>query len=220
VPVAVEGVHHSFGETHVLAGVSLGLEAGSHAAIMGPSGAGKSTLLGLIGGLERLQSGSIAVGDKQLERLAGRELARYRRDVVGFVFQHFGLLDGLSALENVELAMALARVPGGQRAERAHRLLDLVGLGERAGNRPEQLSGGERQRVAIARALANRPRLLLADEPTGNLDEDTAAQVLDLLDAVRRDQGCTLIVVTHNPEVAARAGVQLRLRRGRLLLTS
>ncbi|MBO0687233.1 MAG: ATP-binding cassette domain-containing protein, partial [Candidatus Dormibacteraeota bacterium] len=139
------------------------------------------------------------------------------RRTVGFVFQHFGLLEALSARENVELAMALAGVPPAERRHRAGELLERVGLADRAGHRPAALSGGERQRVAIARAVANRPALLLADEPTGNLDEDTADQVLDLLSQVRAETGCTMIVVTHNPEVANRADSRVRLSRGRLV---
>jgi putative ABC transport system ATP-binding protein len=157
------------------------------------------------------------VGDHLVQRLRGRELATYRRRIVGFVFQHFGLLEALTASENVELAMAFGGLPRAARRRRAGDLLERVGLAERAAHVPAALSGGERQRVAIARAIANRPALLLADEPTGNLDEDTAGQVLDLLSDVRRETGCTMIVVTHNPEVAARADRRVRLSRGRLV---
>lgn len=215
--MTLEEVRHHYGSLWVLADVDLNLEAGEHLAVMGPSGAGKSTLLALIGGLDAVQAGSIRVGDQLVERLRGAELAAYRRRTVGFVFQHFGLLEALSARENVELAMALAGVPPAERRHRAGELLERVGLADRAGHRPAALSGGERQRVAIARAVANRPALLLADEPTGNLDEDTADQVLDLLSQVRAETGCTMIVVTHNPEVANRADSRVRLSRGRLV---
>jgi putative ABC transport system ATP-binding protein len=218
VAVVLDGLCHRYGSLRVLADVDLGLDAGDHLAVMGPSGAGKSTLLALLGGLDVVQAGSIQVGDQLVERLRGRQLADYRRRRVGFVFQHFGLLEALTARENVELAMALAGLSRPARRRRAGDLLDRVGLAERAAHVPAALSGGERQRVAIARAIANRPALLLADEPTGNLDEDTACQVLDLLSEVRDETGCTMIVVTHNPEVARRADRRVRLSRGRLVL--
>ncbi|MDQ6774054.1 MAG: ABC transporter ATP-binding protein [Candidatus Dormibacteraeota bacterium] len=214
--MAVEAVSHSYGQTAVLAGVDLEVAASERVAIMGPSGAGKSTLLALIGGLDLIQAGSIRVGGRPLEGLRGRALAEHRRRTVGFVFQNSGLLDGLTAAENVELAMALAGVPRAERRRRAFELLDRVRLGRRATHRPGELSGGERQRVAIARSLANGPLLVLADEPTGNLDEDTADQVLDLLDEVHAGSGCTFVVVTHNPDVARRADRRVRLSRGRL----
>jgi putative ABC transport system ATP-binding protein len=217
VPVILEELRHRYGPLWVLADVNLRLEAGEHLAVMGPSGSGKSTLLALIGGLDLIQSGSVQVGEQQVERLRGGELAAYRRRTVGFVFQHFGLLEALSARENVELAMALAGVPPPDRRRRADELLGRVGLADRATHAPGALSGGERQRVAIARAIANRPALLLADEPTGNLDEDTADHVLELLSEVREETGCTMIVVTHNPEVAHRADSRVRLSRGRLV---
>ena len=217
VPVILDGLCHRYGSLGVLADVGLVLGPGDHLAVTGPSGAGKSTLLALVGGLDVVQEGSIRVGDQCVERLRGRELADYRRRTVGFVFQHFGLLEALTARENVELAMALAGLSRAARRRRASDLLERVGLAERAPHVPAALSGGERQRVAIARAIANRPALLLADEPTGNLDEDTAWQVLELLSEVREETGCTMIVVTHNPEVARRADRRVRLSRGRLV---
>ena len=217
VPVIVDGLCHRYGPLGVLADVALDLDPGEHLAVTGPSGAGKSTLLALVGGLDGIQAGSIQVGEQLVDRLRGAELADYRRRTVGFVFQHFGLLEALTARENVELAMALAGQSRPARRRRATDLLERVGLEERAAHRPAALSGGERQRVAIARAIANRPALLLADEPTGNLDEDTAWQVLQLLSEVRAETGCTMIVVTHNPEVARRADRRVRLSRGRLI---
>src|SRR4051794_24042151 len=173
VPITVRGLSHRYvtasGGLTVLAGLDLDVPAGSHVSLTGPSGSGKSTLLSLLGGLERPQGGTVVVGDHDLSTLAGDGLAAYRRTTVGFVFQHFGLLDTLTAAENVELALTLAGVRGGRRSRRAAELLDAVGLGARARHQPSQLSGGERQRVAIARALANEPQLVLADEPTGNL---------------------------------------------------
>jgi putative ABC transport system ATP-binding protein len=220
VAVVARGLAHRYGRgraaVEVLRDVDLDVPAGAHVALRGPSGAGKSTLLCLLGGLEPLQRGALSIGGADLHSLRGSGLAAFRRTTVGFVFQHFGLVDMLSARENVMLALALARMPGARRRQRADELLDAVGLADRAAHRPPNLSGGERQRVAIARALANAPRLLLADEPTGNLDEASTERVLDLLDAVRRERGCTLLVVTHEPAVAERADTVLRLRDGRI----
>ncbi|MEO8475641.1 MAG: ABC transporter ATP-binding protein [Actinomycetota bacterium] len=219
VAVRTRGVRHTYeissGSLVVLRGVDLDLEASGYAALTGPSGAGKSTFLSLLGGLDALQEGAIDVGGHSLASLRGDDLAAYRRETVGFVFQHYGLVPVLSALENVELALALSGTGRAARRRRAADLLDAVGLSARADHRPSALSGGERQRVAIARAMANRPRLLLADEPTGNLDEDAAAQVLDLLESLRDELGCTLLVVTHNHAVAQRADRVLRLAAGR-----
>jgi putative ABC transport system ATP-binding protein len=218
VAVRARGLVHTYGRgaraVPVLRGVDLDLEPGSHVALQGPSGAGKSTLLSLLGWLEPPAGGELRVGDVDLRGLRGGRLAAYRREVVGFVFQHFGLVEVLSARENVMLAMSLAGIPPGQRRRRADDMLGAVGLAGRADHRPGQLSGGEQQRVAIARALANQPRLLLADEPTGNLDEESTGLVLDLLHEVVTERGCTLVVVTHNPRVAAWAGVRLQLRDG------
>jgi len=187
---------------------------------VGPSGAGKTTLLSIIGGLERPQAGSAVVHGHDLSNLDGDDLAAFRRDTVGFVFQHFGLLDALTAIENVELALTLDRADRRTRRRRANELLDAVGLGARADHRPVELSGGERQRVAIARALTNRPRLLLADEPTGNLDERAARDVIELLEAGRATVGYTLIVVTHNAVLAGRAEQRLAITDGHLAATS
>jgi putative ABC transport system ATP-binding protein len=217
--IRVRGLFHAYGEAGrlpVLRGVDLEVEAGGYLAITGVSGAGKSTLLALLGGLESVQSGLVMVGGRNLASLNGRELAHFRRDVIGFVFQDFGLLGMLTALENVEMALSLAGVSRAERRRRAAELLAEVGLAGRASHRPTALSGGELQRVAIARALANRPQLVLADEPTGNLDEDSAIRVLELLERLRAERGCTLVVVTHNHELAERAGRRVRLTRGTL----
>jgi len=192
------------------------VEPGGYAAVTGVSGAGKSTLLAILGGLEQVQGGSVVVAGEDVARLQGRELARFRRERIGFVFQDFGLLTMLTARENVEVALALAGVPRRDRQANADRLLAEVGLTDRATHRPARLSGGELQRVAMARALANHPQVVLADEPTGNLDEGSAGRVMDLLERLRQERGCTLVVVTHNPELAARAERRLRLSRGRL----
>ena len=215
--VRLRDVSHRYGHVTVLDGLDLDLRAGGYLALMGASGAGKSTALALIGGLDRAQRGQVVVGGQDLGRLSGDALAAYRRRTIGFVFQHFGLLDTLTARENVELAMALDGVAREERQRRAGELLAAVRLGDRGEHRPSQLSGGERQRVAIARALANRPRLLLADEPTGNLDANAAELVLDLLDRLRTEHGCSLLVVTHNPLVARRADESCELVAGRLL---
>jgi putative ABC transport system ATP-binding protein len=195
--------------------IDLEIPASGYVALTGPSEAGKTTLLSLIGGLEPPQSGELCIGDLNLRELHGDHLAAYRRATIGFVFQHFGLLDLLSAYENIELAASLSRSKG--RQQHALQLLDDVGLRDRAEHRPGQLSGGERQRVAIARALVNDPSVILADEPTGNLDAASGMRVLDLLERLRAERGCTLLVVTHNDAVAQRAGQRYRLDAGRLV---
>jgi putative ABC transport system ATP-binding protein len=221
VAVQVRGLAHTYagpeGPLSVLARLDLAVPPSGYCALGGPSGSGKTTLLALLGGLERPQEGTVCVGGIDLAGLSGDDLAAYRRSTVGFVFQDFGLLETLSARENVELAGALDRAPPSARRRKADELLAAVGLAERAQHRPAQLSGGERQRVAMARALMNRPRLLLADEPTGNLDEDTALGVISLLEDLHREWGCTLILVTHNQTLAARAPLRKQLRRGQVV---
>jgi putative ABC transport system ATP-binding protein len=216
--VAVRGLTHRFetpnGTLTVLDALDLSVDAGGYVALTGRSGAGKSTLLSVLGGLERPQRGQVSVGGHDLDSLRGDGLAAFRRTTVGFVFQHFGLLGALTASENVELALTLAGRARNRRRKRAAELLDAVGLADRSRHRPMALSGGELQRVAIARALANEPRLVLADEPTGNLDEDSTDRVLDLLESVTAARGCTLIVVTHNRAVASRARARHRLDGG------
>ena len=218
--IVVRGLSHAFrapeGTLHVLRDVSLDVPAGDYVTITGSSGAGKSTLLSVLGGLDAPQAGTVEVGGTNLHDLRGDGLAAYRRSTVGFVFQHFGLVETLTALENVELAAALAGMGRGARRRSAQRLLEAVGLADRAAHRPARLSGGERQRVAIARSLVNTPRLVLADEPTGNLDEESAVGVISLLERVHRELGGTLVVVTHNRLLAARAPRRLRLRDGSL----
>lgn len=219
--IRLEGINHWYGSgrTHVqaLCDIALDIPAGGYVALTGPSGAGKSTLLSLVGGLERPQSGRLRVGDQDLARLDSDRLAAYRRTTVGFVFQHFGLLDLLSARENIELAESLSAIPAKLRRAHADELLSEVGLTDRAHHRPGELSGGEGQRVAIARALVNDPGLILADEPTGNLDAGSAMRILDLLESVHVERGCTLVVVTHNEAVAQRADRRYRMEAGRVL---
>ncbi len=219
VAITLRGLSHTYrtsdGPLTVLGGLDLDVADGGYAAVTGPSGAGKTTLLSLLGGLEQPQQGRIEVGGLDLTVLSGDGLAAYRRATVGFVFQHFGLLETLTAAQNVELAGTLNGASPAERRARALDLLDAVGLRERAGHRPSRLSGGERQRVAIARALVNEPKLLLADEPTGNLDDDSAAMVIELLEAVRHQHRCTLVLVTHHRDLAARAEQHVALDRGR-----
>jgi putative ABC transport system ATP-binding protein len=218
--VDVNGLSHRYVRRErtlfVLRDVNLLMEKGSYVSLVGSSGSGKSTLLSLLGGLERPQSGKLVVAGANLASLNGDELAHFRRTVIGFVFQHFGLLEALTALENVELALMLNGIGHSVRTRRAMRLLGDVGLGDRTSHRPHELSGGERQRVAIARAIANEPLLILADEPTGNLDGEAAASVAQLLSSLRRERGCTLLVVTHNPAIAAHADRHFALVDGHL----
>jgi predicted ABC-type transport system involved in lysophospholipase L1 biosynthesis ATPase subunit len=203
---------------HALRGVSLEVRRGERVALLGKSGSGKSTLLNVLGGLDRPTSGSVHVIGRDLARLSARELARHRLTTVGMIFQSFNLIPSRTALENVELPMVFAgRAPRDRRAA-ARRALEAVGLGHRLGHRPAELSGGEHQRVAIARALVNQPELLLADEPTGNLDSATAAEIIDLLTGHLRAHGTTLVLVTHDEELARRCADRiLRMMDGRLL---
>jgi len=200
---------------HALKGVSLEAQAGEYLAIVGPSGSGKSTLLQLIGGIDSPSFGEVAILGTPLNPLSERELTRLRLTRLGFIFQRFHLLPVLTARENVELPMAEAGMPRHERQARALELLDYVGLKHRAGHRATQLSGGEMQRVAIARALANRPVLLLADEPTGELDAATGEEILTLFSRINAD-GTTLIVVTHDERLAAQAGRVIHMLDGRI----
>ncbi len=198
---------------HALVDVTESIAAGEHVAIMGPSGSGKSTLLHLIGCLDRPTSGSYRFEEREVSRLSETELDQLRRERFGFIFQAFHLVPRLDARSNVELPMVFAGIARAERRERARRALEAVGLAARAQHRPNQLSGGERQRLAIARALAMEPRVLLADEPTGNLDSRSGRVVLDLLDRLHAD-GLTVLVVTHDPHVARRAERALILADG------
>jgi len=201
-------------ELVVVDAVDLAVVPGEFLAILGPSGSGKSTLLGLAAGLDRPTAGEVRIDGRPIQDLSEGELARLRRGRVGFVFQSFQLLANLTALENVLLPLELAGAAAP--LERARRMLAEVGLAEREHHYPAQLSGGEQQRVALARAFATGPDLLLADEPTGNLDGATGARVLELLARLRREHGTTMLLVTHDPEVAARADRRIHLRDGRI----
>lgn len=204
------------GPVTALRDVTMRVEAGEYVAIAGPSGCGKSTLLHVIGCVDTPTSGQVWIDGREVAALSDADRSRIRLTRIGFVFQRFFLLPMLSALENVELPQAEAGVGRRERRDRARELLDFVGLAQRADHRPAQLSGGEMQRVAIARALANRPRLVLADEPTGELDQATGQAIAGLFDRLHRD-GTAVVVVTHDPGIAARAQRTLTMRDGRLL---
>jgi putative ABC transport system ATP-binding protein len=199
--------------TTALKDVSIDIPQGSFTCIVGPSGHGKSTLMHLIGGLDRPSNGKVYIGNSEISRMTNNELASLRGKRVGFVFQFFNLLQGLTATENIEIALMLAGIPEHKQRVRAEELLAVVGLTEKAGSKPGQLSGGQQQRVAIARALANDPDILLMDEPTGNLDSVAEVEVLDLLQELHR-QGKTVVIVTHSDEVAKRADRIVRVKDG------
>jgi len=203
-------------EVRALDDVSEHVAPGEHVAIMGPSGSGKSTLLNVIGCLDRPTAGRYVLDGREVSGLDDAELTLVRRQVIGFVFQSFHLVPRLTAAENVELPMVFAGIPRDERRARVTAGLQAIGLAPRMDHRPDQLSGGERQRVAIARAMVMRPRLLLADEPTGNLDSRSGQQVLELLDRLNAD-GLTLVVVTHDANVARRAGRVILMRDGRIV---
>ena len=204
------------GPVVALRSVSIAVEAGEYVAITGPSGCVKSTLLHLVGCVDTPTSGSLLFDQRDIAHLSEAERGRLRLTRIGFVFQRFFLLPMLSAAENIELPQAEARVPAGERRARTRELLEYVGLADRADHLPSQLSGGEMQRVAIARALANRPALLVADEPTGELDDDTGEHIAGLFDRVN-GHGTAVLVVTHNPALAARASRRLSMKSGRLV---
>src|SRR5271165_1447798 len=198
--------HYPMGDSLIRAvdGVSLSIEPGEFVALLGQSGSGKSTLLNLIAGLDRPTSGSVMVHGRDLAKMSSEELARYRRNDVGMVFQAFHLIPSMTITENVELPMRFAEVESTERAQRSRESLERVGLGNRLEHRPSQLSGGEQQRVSLARALANRPSLLLADEPTGNLDSRTGEDILNLIRDISLSLGMTVVIVTHERALAER----------------
>lgn len=220
-PLEARGLEKRFpvgdgSELHVLQGVSLLLAPGEAVAIVGASGAGKSTLLHLLGALDRPTAGEVLLGGNRVSGLTDEELAAARNHHVGFVFQFHHLLREFTALENVMMPALVGGVPFGQARERARNLLHAVGVEGRAGHKPRQLSGGEQQRVAVARALVNDPLVLLADEPSGNLDSASSERLHDLLFRLREEQGLSMVIVTHNPELAGRADRELVMADGRL----
>jgi putative ABC transport system ATP-binding protein len=203
-------------QIEVLHGIDMDIAAGEFLALMGPSGSGKTTLLNLIGGLDAPSGGTISVGGQRIDQLSENALARWRSAHVGFVFQFYNLLATLSARRNVELPLLLTRLSGPQRRQRADIALQLVGLADRAAHKPAELSGGQQQRVAIARAIVSDPELLVCDEPTGDLDRQSAAEVLTLLQQLNREHGKTIIIVTHDPKAAEFARRTVYLDKGTL----
>ncbi|MHA1227145.1 MAG: ABC transporter ATP-binding protein [Candidatus Hodarchaeales archaeon] len=203
-------------KVEALRGINMEIERGEFVSIMGPSGCGKTTLLNIIGSLDAPTSGKVILEGQEISRAKEKELTKIRRTLVGFVFQFYNLLPVLSALENVELPMLIAGVPKDQRTERALDLLEKVNLLDRKDHKPDELSGGERQRVAIARALANRPSILLADEPTGDLDTESGLAVLELLKEVNKKENQTLILVTHDASIAHHSDRIIHIKDGRI----
>ena len=201
---------------HVLDNLSLTVAAGAFEAFMGPSGSGKSTLLNLIAGIDRASTGSVMVAGHELTRLSDSELAKFRSTTLGFIFQQYNLLPVLTALENVELPLLLTKLGSADRKKRAQTALRVVGLDDRSGHYPRQLSGGQEQRVAIARAIVNDPQIIVADEPTGDLDRKSADDILTLLGKLNTELGKTILMVTHDPAAAERASLVHRLNKGQL----
>jgi putative ABC transport system ATP-binding protein len=217
--IRIEGVHKNYvlgvETVRALRGVDLMVERGDYVAIMGPSGSGKSTLMNVIGCLDTATEGEYWLNGHAVSRLEDDELAHIRNREIGFVFQTFNLLPRATSLHNVELPLVYAGVPAAERKKRAEELLDMVGLGDRMLHKPSELSGGQRQRVAIARSLANRPAILLADEPTGNLDSQTSAEIMQVFEQLQKE-GQTIIVVTHEPDIAKHAHRTVVLRDGKI----
>ena len=201
-------------EVVALRGINLRIENGEFVAIMGPSGSGKSTLLYLIGCLDKPTKGKVVIDGCDTSKLGDRELTELRRDKIGFIFQQYYLIPTLTALENVELPMVFKRIPKAERIKRAEKLLEIVGLGDKKDRKPKELSGGEQQRVAIARALANRPTILLCDEPTGNLDTKSGKVVMDIIKKLNVEEGVTVVLVTHDPSLKVYADRVVSIRDG------
>jgi putative ABC transport system ATP-binding protein len=218
--VRVRGVtkHYKRGSetVHVLENLDLDVAKGEFLALMGPSGSGKSTLLNLIGGLDRPTSGTIEVAGERLDTLSDSRLARWRSEHIGFIFQMYNLLPVLTAARNVELPLLLTKLGRAERQKRVSTALQLVGLADRAKHKPRELSGGQEQRVGIARAIVTDPTILLCDEPTGDLDRKSGDEILDLLSALNRDHGKTIVMVTHDPHAAQRASRTVHLEKGLL----
>ncbi len=219
--VSLKGVVKSYKRgkqrVEVLHNLSLDIESGDFLALMGPSGSGKTTLLNLVGGLDKPTAGEVSVGGERLDRMSGGRLARWRSNHVGFIFQFYNLMPTLSAEKNVELPLLLTNLSGSQRKQNVRAALELVGLTDRRRHKPSELSGGQQQRVAIARAIVADPTLLVCDEPTGDLDRETAEEILGLLQLLNREQGKTIIMVTHDPKAAEFASHILHLDKGALV---
>lgn len=219
-PLTAHGLTKTYGTgpaaVHALQGLDLTVDAGAFVVVSGRSGSGKTTLLNCLSGLDRPDTGTVHFGDTEVTALDDAALRDLRRDTIGFVFQSFGLLPLLTARENIGVPLRLRRAPGTTREEQVDELLDLVGLGNRGEQRPGELSGGEQQRVAIARALVAQPELLIADEPTGQLDSQTGRQIIDLLQAVTHERGTTTVIASHDPGLISRADLHVHLLDGRL----
>jgi len=219
--IALRGVNKTFSRgkerLEVLNDLDLDIPKGSFEALMGPSGSGKTTLLNLIAGLDRPTKGSVEVGGKDIAKLGDSELSRWRSQNIGFIFQHFNLIPVLTALENVELPLLLTNLASAERKKRATTALRVVGLEDRMGHRPNQLSGGQEQRVGIARAIVHDPTIVVADEPTGELDRQSADEILGLLDKLNKDFDKTILMVTHDPAAAERASIIRKLDKGQLV---
>ena len=214
---SIQRVFRVGGQTvHALDDVSLEVENGDYLAVMGPSGSGKSTLLNILGLLDRPTAGRYLLDGRDVTTLSDEEQASVRRDKVGFVFQSYHLVSRLTAAENVELPLVLAGIAPAERKAKVAAMLDALQLGDRAEHRPDQLSGGQRQRVAIARAMTMDPTMILADEPTGNLDRASGSEVVDILETLNRERGITLIVVTHDPKLGSRARCRIAMVDGRI----
>jgi putative ABC transport system ATP-binding protein len=211
--------HRGSEEIHVLAGLNLEVPKGEFLALMGPSGSGKSTLLNLIGGLDRATRGSVEIGGERIDQMSGRQLAAWRARHVGLVFQFYNLLPVLSAERNVELPLLLTHLSKAERRKHVEAALKIVGLLHRGGHYPRTLSGGEQQRTGIARAIVTDPTILLCDEPTGDLDRKSGDEILSLLQALNREQGKTIVMVTHDPHASARATRTVYLDKGQLSTT-
>jgi len=218
VEIDVRDVHKVYRrdaqEIPVLSGLSLDIQKGDYVALMGPSGSGKTTLLNLIGGIDQPTRGSIFVGGTDIAQLRGAALAKWRSRHIGFIFQLYNLIPVLNALQNVELPLLLVKMSGAERKKRAKTALELVGLGDRLTHFPRQLSGGQEQRVAIARAIVSDPEVLLADEPTGDLDRKSGQEILDLLERLNQEFQKTIVMVTHDPHAAERAHRMVHLDKG------
>ncbi len=215
---SVSKTYHAHGvQVHALTDINLHIARGEMVSIMGPSGCGKTTLLNCLAGLDSIDAGRIVIGGTDLATLSDARRTDYRARSMGFVFQNFNLLPVLSAVENVELPLLVLRVRPGEARRRARELLAAVGLKDREHHKPAELSGGQRQRVAIARALVNDPAIVWADEPTGNLDSESADEILDLMTELNRERGQTFVIVTHAADISARTGRIIRMRDGRIL---